>query len=64
MIIGILLTIFLGGGVGAVGAFLLKFLIFWAVIIVLMAAIVLGVVLYQNHVPRHKNKRRRAEDKL
>lgn len=63
MIIGILLTILLGGGLSAVGTFLMSFFIFWACLIVVATATVLGIVLWQNHVPTPKNKGRRAEDR-
>ncbi|NCC87437.1 MAG: hypothetical protein EOM05_06155 [Clostridia bacterium] len=63
MIIGILLTILLGGGIAAVGSFLLKYLIFWACAIAIITIIALVVVLSQNYVPRHKNKHRRAGDR-
>ncbi len=63
MIIGILLTILLGGGLSAVGTFLLGYLGFWACAIVLVTVIVLTVTLCQNHIPPRKNKHRRANDK-
>lgn len=62
MIIGILLTILLGGGLSAVGTFLIGYLGFWACAIVLVTIGVLTMVLCQNHVPPRKNKHRRAED--
>lgn len=63
MIIGILLTVLLGGGLSAVGTFLIGYLGFWASFIVLFTIGVLTMFLYQSHVPPRRNKQRRAEDK-
>ena len=63
MITGILLTIFLGGGLAAVGSFIVKALIFWGCVIALILIIMLALILRQNYVPRYKNKHRRAGDR-
>ena len=62
MITGIFLTILLGGGISAVGAFIKGYLGFWACAIILVIIGVLTMVLYQNRVAPIKKKKRRASD--